>query len=48
MSCDAINPDSGDLADYSCEGCHTDRNTLGHVIEALNLEPHEEAAEAPG
>ncbi len=49
MSCDAINPTSdGDLTDYTCEGCQTNRNALSHVIEALDLEPHEEAAEAPG
>lgn len=48
-SCDAINPsDEGDLTDYTCEGCHTNRLALKGVIEDLSLEPHEEAAEAPG
>ncbi len=49
MSCDAINPASdGDLADYTCEGCHTNRAALTGIIEALNLDPPDEGAEAPG
>ena len=49
MSCDAINPTSdGDLTDYTCEGCHTNRNALTHVIEALDLDPPDVVAEAPG
>ena len=47
--CDAINPsEDGDLTDYTCEGCHTNRNALSHVIEALDLDPPEAGAEAPG
>ncbi|MBC8376770.1 MAG: hypothetical protein H8E26_12055 [FCB group bacterium] len=49
LSCDAINPTSeGDLTDYTCEGCHTNRSTLDDVIETLNLEPPDEGPEAPG
>ncbi len=49
QACDAINPTSdGDLTDYTCEGCHTNRNALSHVIEALDLDPPETVAEAPG
>ncbi len=48
-SCDAINPaDEGDLTDYTCEGCHTNRGTLDDVIEALNLDPPDEGHTAPG
>ncbi len=49
MSCDAINPvDDGDLTDYTCEGCHTNRNALAGVIDALNLDPPDEGHAAPG
>jgi len=49
MGCDAINPaGEGDLADYTCEGCHTNRNALSNVIDALNLEPPHAEEEAPG
>ncbi len=47
-SCDAINPEDGELTDYTCEGCHTNRSALTHIIETLHLEPHEEGEEAPG
>ena len=48
-SCDAINPaDYGDLTDYTCEGCHTNRNALSNVIDALNLDPPDEGHAAPG
>jgi hypothetical protein len=48
-SCDAINPaDDGDLTDYTCEGCHTNRNALSNVIDALNLDPPDEGHAAPG
>ena len=48
-SCDAINPQgSGDLTDYSCEGCHSNKGTLDDVITALNLDPPDEGHEAPG
>ena len=49
LSCDAINPvDDGDLTDYTCEGCHTNRNALAGVIDALNLDPPDEGHAAPG
>ncbi len=49
LSCDVINPVSdGDLTDYTCEGCHTNRAVLSHVINALNLDPPDDGAEAPG
>jgi len=48
-SCDAINPvDEGDLVDYSCEGCHTNKGTLAGIIDDLVLDPPEEGHEAPG
>ncbi len=48
-SCDAINPvDEGDLTDYSCEGCHTNKGTLSGIIDDLVLDPPEEGHEAPG
>ena len=48
-SCDAITPaDDGNLADYTCEGCHTTRTMLTNVIGALNLEPPVEEEAAPG
>jgi len=48
-SCDPINPaEDENLADYTCEGCHSAGAILTNVIDALDLEPHEEAAEAPG
>ncbi|MCF7922434.1 MAG: hypothetical protein K9M55_07020 [Candidatus Marinimicrobia bacterium] len=49
MSCDVINPTSdGDLADYTCEGCHTSRSTLDRIVTTLNLDPPTEGSEAPG
>ncbi len=49
LSCDAINPASdGDLVEYTCEGCHTNRAALTQVIDALDLEPPEAGAEVPG
>ena len=48
-SCDAIDPaEDENLADYSCEGCHSSGAILNNVISLLDLEPHEEEAEAPG
>ncbi len=48
-SCDTINPlNEGDLVDYSCEGCHTNKGTLSSVIDDLVLDPPEEGHEAPG
>jgi len=49
MSCDAINPTKdGDLTDYTCEGCHTNRAALTLVIDALELDPPEADHAAPG
>jgi len=49
MSCDAINPTSeGDLTDYTCEGCHTNRAALTSIIDALNLDPPDDGHAAPG
>jgi hypothetical protein len=48
-SCDVIDPaEDENLTDYSCEGCHSSGAILANVINQLDLEPHEEAAEAPG
>ncbi len=48
-SCDAINPvDDGDLTDYSCEGCHTNKGALGGIVDDLVLDPPDEGHEAPG
>ena len=48
-SCDAINPDSqGELTDYSCEGCHTNKAALDRIINDLNLDPPVEEHAAPG
>ena len=47
-SCDAINPQDGDLVDYSCEGCHTNSSALGGIIDDLVLDPPDEGHEAPG
>lgn len=41
-SCDAINPQDGDLVDYSCEGCHTNKTALSGIIADL-----EELSELP-
>lgn len=46
--CDAIDPQSGDLVDYSCEGCHTNKGTLSDIVNALDLDPPDEGHEAPG
>jgi hypothetical protein len=49
LSCDAISPTSdGDLTDYTCEGCHTNRAALTNIIDALNLDPPDVGGEAPG
>jgi len=49
MGCEAINPtNDGDLTDYTCEGCHTNRNALSKVIDDLNLDPPDEGHAAPG
>ena len=48
MSCDAINPQDGDLVDYSCAGCHTNGPALTRIIEDLVLDPPDEEHAAPG
>jgi len=49
MACDQITPSSTDnLADYSCEGCHTSKSTLTSVIDQLDLEPAATEQAAPG
>ena len=48
MGCDAITPQDGDLVDYSCEGCHTNKGTLDDIIDVLVLDPPVEGHEAPG
>jgi len=47
--CDAITPaDDGTSADFTCEGCHTNRAALDNIIDELNLDPPASVAEAPG
>lgn len=49
ISCEAIIPtDEGDLTDYTCEGCHTNRKALSDIIDILNLDPPDEGHTAPG
>ncbi len=48
-SCDAINPlDDGDLTDYSCEGCHTNKGALIDIIDELVLDPPDDGPAVPG
>ena len=47
-NCDSINPQDGDLVDYTCEGCHTNKSALTGAIDELNLDPPDEGHEAPG
>ncbi len=46
--CDSIIPNDKDLAEYTCEGCHTSKSTLTRVINALDLEPPDDGHSAPG
>jgi len=48
LSCDAINPQDGDLVDYTCEGCHTNVTALDKIINDLVLDPPDEGHAAPG
>jgi len=49
VSCEAIiSTDEGDLTDYTCEGCHTNRKALSDIINFLNLDPPDEGHAAPG
>ncbi|MCF7808102.1 MAG: hypothetical protein K9M49_04400 [Candidatus Marinimicrobia bacterium] len=49
-NCDSITPQDGDLVDYTCEGCHTNRSAISGIIAALDelSELPEESHAAPG
>lgn len=49
-NCDAINPQDGELTDYTCEGCHTNRSAIAGIIKDLDelSELPAEAHAAPG
>ena len=47
-ACDEINPNTEDLAEYSCEGCHTNKPMLIRVIDALDLNEDDGGHTAPG
>jgi len=49
LNCDVITPqDENGLAEFSCEGCHTNAGTLDNVITALNLDSNDQLATIPG
>jgi len=47
-NCDPIDPQDGELTEYTCEGCHTNYGALNKVINDLKLEGDDAGHAAPG